>query len=90
MSKEGDFFIYLLEGYAAHKGTTADKVLAQWDALDLTEFIYGLYELYHVECLENAFDDIDRLTAERLAIGVANGNGEDAGGTFQTSPSPHG
>ena len=24
------------------------------------------YELYHIEKLQNAFDDIDRLTAEKL------------------------
>ena len=64
LSKEACFFIYLLEHYAAAKGRSAADVLAQWDALRLTEFIYGLYELYHVECLENAYDDIDRLVEE--------------------------
>lgn len=64
LSKEGAFFIYLLEHYAAAKGRCASDVLAEWDALHLTEFIFDLYELYHVECLENAYDDIDRLVAE--------------------------
>lgn len=65
MSKEMDFFIYLLESYAAYKDTTADKVLKHWDELDLTDFIFDMYERYHSERLENAFDDIDELAAER-------------------------
>lgn len=31
MSKEMDFFIFLLEQYASHKKLTADKVLELWD-----------------------------------------------------------
>lgn len=68
MGKEGKFFIYLLEHYAESKGLSASEVLAQWDALRLTEFIYSLYELYHVERLENAYDDIDALMAEARAL----------------------
>lgn len=63
MSKEMDFFIFLLENYAEYKNTTADKVLKNWDELGLTDFIFEMYELYHIERLENAFDDIDRLIA---------------------------
>ncbi len=65
MSKQAEFFIYLIERYAEAKKTTAQKVLQQWDSLDLTNFIYDMYELYHVERLENAFDDIDTLVAEK-------------------------
>lgn len=65
MSKEADFFIYLLEHYADNKGRTAVSVLEQWDTLDLTDFIYDMYEIYHVERLENAFDDIDELILEK-------------------------
>ena len=65
MSKEMDFFIFLLEQYAAHKKLTADKVLELWDKLELIDYIYNMYELYHIESLQNAFDDIDRLTAEK-------------------------
>lgn len=65
MSKESDFFIYLLERYAESKGKTAAIVLEQWDALELTDFIYDMYEIYHVERLENAFHDIDELIMEK-------------------------
>lgn len=65
MRKEMEFFIFLLEQYAAYKNTTADKVLNQWDELELTDFIYDMYELYHIERLENAFEDIDRLIVEK-------------------------
>ena len=61
MKKEMEFFIFLLENYADFKNTTADMILKQWDELELTDFIYGMYEMYHIEKLENAFDDIDKL-----------------------------
>jgi acyl carrier protein len=65
MSKQANFFIYLIEHYAKAKKTTAQHILRQWDSLGLTELIYDMYELYHVERLENAFDDIDALILER-------------------------
>lgn len=65
MSRESDFFIYLIERYAAYKKTGADQILALWDRLSLTDLIYDLYELYHCERLQNAFNDIDTLIAER-------------------------
>ena len=65
MSKETEFFIYLIERYAEVKGVTADVVHRQWDALGITDLIYNMYEIYHVERLQNAFDDIDKLTKEK-------------------------
>lgn len=65
MSKEADFFIYLIERYAETKKTTAQHIIKQWDSLKLTEFIYEMYEIYHTERLENAFNDIDRLIIEQ-------------------------
>lgn len=67
MSKEMEFFIFLLENYAEYKNTTADKVMKQWDELELTDFIFDMYERYHAERIENAYEDIDRLIAERIA-----------------------
>lgn len=64
MSKEMDFFIFLIEQYAKSRGTTADKVLELWDSLKLTNMIYNMYERYHCEALENAFCDIDSLIEE--------------------------
>lgn len=66
MSKPCEFFIYLIERYAAYKKTSADKILTFWDELGLTDFIYDMYEIYHTERLQNAFDDIDSLIAERI------------------------
>ena len=65
LSQEMQFFIYLIERYAEAKDTTAKRVLEQWDKLNLTRFIFDLYGIYHIERLENAFADIDRLMAER-------------------------
>lgn len=50
------------------KKTTAPKVLKQWDSLNLTDFIYDLYEIYHSERLQNAFDDIDQMILEKQSI----------------------
>lgn len=72
MSKETTFFIYLIERYAEKKGKTANQILSEWDKLELTDFIYDMYEIYHVERLQNAFDDIDELMQEkRKLLGTA-------------------
>ena len=65
MSKKTEFFIYLIERYAEAKGITADAVHRQWDELGITDLIYDMYEIYHVERLQNAFDDIDNLIKEK-------------------------
>lgn len=65
MTKEMKFFIYLIERYAENKNRSAEEVLSEWDRLDLTNFIYDMYERYHIERLENAFEDIDLLIAEK-------------------------
>lgn len=61
MSKEFKFFTFLLESYAKHKGLTAAEVLKTLDEKDLTNFVFNMYEIYHVEAIENAFMDIDSL-----------------------------
>ena len=65
MSKESEFFIYLIERYAEYKKSSASKILAQWDTLGITDMIYNLYEMYHSEAIENAFADIDELIKEK-------------------------
>ena len=65
LSKEMKFFIYLLERYAESRDTTADAVLEQWDELGVSDLIFDMYDLYHVEKLENSFADIDDLVAEK-------------------------
>ena len=64
MSKEFSFFIYLIERYAAHLGVTADVAYSRLSEKGLVDYAIGMYELYHVEAIENAFADLDRrLTA---------------------------
>lgn len=65
MSKEMEFFIYLLINYSDYKNTSADKVLLQWDNLGITKLIYDMYERYHIEKIENAYADIDKLIDEK-------------------------
>ena len=67
MSKEIEFFTFLLEQYAAYKNTTADKILKQLDELKLTDYVINMYEMYHSEAIENAFNDLDRLIAVNLS-----------------------
>lgn len=66
MSEEMDFFTFLMEHYARYKGTTADKVLRQLDDLNLTDYVFNMYEMYHVEALTNAYADVDRLIKEKI------------------------
>lgn len=67
MTDEMEFFSFLLEQYAFYKGSTADKVLKTLDSLSLTDYVYSMYEMYHSEAIENAFNDIDRLIASKKA-----------------------
>lgn len=67
MSKEMEFFIFLIEQYAKHKNSSAAEVLKIWDALHLTDSIFDMYELYHIERIENAYEDIDTLINEKTA-----------------------
>lgn len=61
MNKEFRFFAYLLESYAAHKNLRTSKVLQMLDEKKLTDFVFGMYELYHCESIDNAFRDLDSL-----------------------------
>ncbi len=63
LSEEMDFFIFLLEQYAAYKHTTGDKVLKEWDEHNLVDWINKNYWGYRTERLENAFEDIDSMLA---------------------------
>ena len=65
MTEEMKFFLYLLERYAARKGLRTGDVLKTWDACGITMTIFDGYPEYHTERLENAFADIDSLTANK-------------------------
>ena len=49
MTKEMEFFAFLMEQYARYKNTTADKVLIRLDELNLTDYVFNMYEMYHVK-----------------------------------------
>lgn len=61
MTREMEFFIYLLEHYAYRKGRAAGEVLREWDEHGVTDEIAAGYFQYHQEAMENAFADIDSL-----------------------------
>ena len=65
MSKETEFYIYLIERYADFKNVTADVVQRQWDEYGVSDMIFNMYDIYHVERLQNAFDDIDKMIEEK-------------------------
>ncbi|MCI5830670.1 MAG: DUF3791 domain-containing protein [Treponema sp.] len=65
MTEEMEFFTFLMEQYAHYKKTTADKVLCRLDELKLTDYVFSMYEMYHAEAIENAFEDMDRLIKEK-------------------------
>lgn len=49
MTKESTFFIYLFERYTEYKNQTSNQILAQWEKLGITQLIYEMYELYHID-----------------------------------------
>lgn len=61
MTDEMKFFLFLIERYANYKGQSTGQVMREWDRHHITEEIYDNYEMYHQECLENAYQDIDSL-----------------------------
>jgi hypothetical protein len=66
MTVEQDFFIYLIEYYARYKDMPTSSVYSKLEELGLTDFICNdMYWRYHTEAIENAFEDIDQLIAER-------------------------
>ncbi len=65
MEKEMEFFIYLMEKYSEYKKESTTEVVNRLEELGLLELIYNLYERYHAEAIENAFQDIDELIKER-------------------------
>ena len=66
MTAEQDFFIYLIEYYARYKDMPTSSVYSKLEELGLTDLICNdMYWRYHTEAIENAFEDIDQLIAER-------------------------
>ena len=68
MSKKMKFFVYLLEKYAEWKNENAKNILEKWDKLLVTEKIFDMYEMYHIEVIENAFEDIELICVEKEAL----------------------
>ncbi len=66
MSKEMEFMIYLIEHYAAYKNKTANEVMKELERLDLIDEVYSRYEFYHIEKIENAYEDIDKLIESKI------------------------
>ena len=65
VSKKMKFFVYLLEKYAEWKNENAKNILEKWDKLLVTETIFDMYEMYHIEVIENAFEDIELICVEK-------------------------
>ena len=60
---ETEFFLYLLEHYAAYRKMDAAETLQLWDRAGATTRIRESFEMYHQEALDNAFADIDAMLA---------------------------
>ena len=63
MTEEMKFFLFLIERYAQFKGRPTGEVLQEWDRKGITQEIYDGYWQYHQEAIQNAYMDIDSLTA---------------------------
>jgi hypothetical protein len=60
LSNKSEFFIFLLEKYAAYKSLPSNEMMKLWQEQNLIDYINLMYEQYHTERIENAFEDIDR------------------------------
>ena len=67
MSKEIDFFLYLLEKYAEYKNENTYSLLEEWERLNLIDYIMQMYLMYHTERIENAFADIDKHSSPAMS-----------------------
>ena len=72
MTKEMEFFLFLIERYAKAKGRMTGDVLREWENKGIIKEIFDGYFEYHQERLENAYDDIDALvtTGKHIDYGV--------------------
>ena len=61
MTEEMKFFMYLVEYYANYKNKKTREVLNEWEEHGIMQKIYDNYWVYHTECIENAYMDIDSL-----------------------------
>lgn len=61
MTDEMRFFIFLIENYAYDKQLSTADVLRTWEEKGVVQKIYDMYEMYHIEAIENAYADIDNL-----------------------------
>lgn len=61
MGNKEKFFIFLLENYARNKNTSAEVVYDEWEKKCATQYIFDMYEQYHQETLEKAYEDIERI-----------------------------
>lgn len=53
--------MYLIQSYAWHKNMNPNDVFEKLKSKNLYKFVLNSYEVYHIECLENAFDELDQL-----------------------------
>jgi len=65
ISNKAEFFIFLLEKYSEFKKKTVKEVLNFWQENGLTDYINDMYELYHIERVENAIQDIERKSKKQ-------------------------
>ena len=63
MNEELKFFIFLLEKYAYDRNIPTAEILRRLEEKNLVQEVYDDYPIYHVERIENAYDDIDNLLA---------------------------
>ena len=64
LTKETEYFILLIENYAAYHHKSGKEIFNLLFEHNLISYVYTMYDLYHIENIHNAFDDLD----ERLGL----------------------
>jgi len=59
ISKSNAFLIFFIEQYAKFHDMKGEEVFQLLEKHHLIEYILSMNELYHIEAIENAIEDID-------------------------------
>ncbi|MDR0853552.1 MAG: DUF3791 domain-containing protein [Clostridiales Family XIII bacterium] len=68
LSKEMQFFVFLLNNYAIQKGLSPKTVYDNFKEGGLLEYVNEMYFIYHQESISNAFLDMDAILENGQSI----------------------
>jgi hypothetical protein len=68
LSKEMQFFVFILNNYAVQKGISSKIAYDNFKKAGILQYINEMYFMYHQEAPNNAFRDIDAILESGRSI----------------------